>query len=199
VVIPKGERDPSFPEKLRAELPGILRWMVEGHAEYLRRGLDPPEEVRASTAEYRADQDVIRSFVRDCGGGSESASGAVMSLYVEYKQWCERAGERALKAREFKARLVERGLPEPKKSTRGRYIWRGIGLLADEGEDRPPSGQVDLSGPSDNNFPHEAHIEKKHAKRSTEVHSSTLSEDKPPPQLIDIEDHKGPLPSEGLL
>src|SRR3954447_7584379 len=39
IKIPDGEIDKDLPEKLRAELPGILRWIVEGAALYYREGL----------------------------------------------------------------------------------------------------------------------------------------------------------------
>src|SRR5690606_12666871 len=46
------ERDTRLPEKLRKELPGILRWAVEGARLYRQEGMQVPDKVRAATAEY---------------------------------------------------------------------------------------------------------------------------------------------------
>ena len=42
------EQDKQMPEKLVAELPGILAWAVEGCKAWRQRGLDPPEAVSLS-------------------------------------------------------------------------------------------------------------------------------------------------------
>lgn len=64
--IPKEERDPGLQHKLRAEAPGILRWVVEGLLDYLESGLDEPREVLVATAEFRAESDPIGQFLTDC-------------------------------------------------------------------------------------------------------------------------------------
>src|SRR5262249_34700305 len=47
VTIPKSDRDKTLPEKLRAELPGILAWAVRGCLEWRVKGLAPPDSVLA--------------------------------------------------------------------------------------------------------------------------------------------------------
>lgn len=64
--IPKDERDPDLQKKLRAEAPGILRWIVEGLLDYLEGGLQEPQEVLLATAEFRAESDPIGQFLTDC-------------------------------------------------------------------------------------------------------------------------------------
>lgn len=46
VTVPPAERDPDLPEKLRAEWPAILRWMLDGCLEFQRKGLAPPASVQ---------------------------------------------------------------------------------------------------------------------------------------------------------
>jgi hypothetical protein len=46
LTIPPEERDELLPEKLKAELPGILNWMIEGCIDWLERGLAPPEALQ---------------------------------------------------------------------------------------------------------------------------------------------------------
>jgi putative DNA primase/helicase len=57
--------DVHLREKLQSELPGILRWMVEGCLEWRQTGLCPPAEIRARTDEYLAEADVFEKFLQD--------------------------------------------------------------------------------------------------------------------------------------
>ena len=61
VTIPEAERDPQLPQRLRAELAGVLRWAVEGCLAWQKRGLNEPRAVREATANYREENDVLGS------------------------------------------------------------------------------------------------------------------------------------------
>ena len=52
ITVPPDERDEKLGEKLKAEWPGILAWMIEGCLEWQRSGLAPPESVLSATASY---------------------------------------------------------------------------------------------------------------------------------------------------
>ena len=52
-------------EKLLTELPGILRWIVEGALEYQKVGLCIPREVRDAVDAYRRENDGIGIFLKD--------------------------------------------------------------------------------------------------------------------------------------
>jgi putative DNA primase/helicase len=58
--------DVQLVEKLKAEAPGILAWMVCGCLAYQAQGLNPPEVVRAATEAYRKDEDLMGHFLDDC-------------------------------------------------------------------------------------------------------------------------------------
>src|SRR5262249_54371075 len=71
VTIPEAERDKDLPAKLRRELSGILAWAVQGCLDWQRAGLGMPEAVKAATAEYRAEMDVLDQFLAErCEIGS---------------------------------------------------------------------------------------------------------------------------------
>jgi len=53
VSIPKEERDKKLIQKLRAELPGILTWAVEGCLGWQSQGLRTPTAVETAVEEYR--------------------------------------------------------------------------------------------------------------------------------------------------
>jgi putative DNA primase/helicase len=57
--IPKEERDPRLPEKLKAEWSGILAWMIEGCLEWQGEGLNPPDVVTVATREYFEEEDSL--------------------------------------------------------------------------------------------------------------------------------------------
>jgi putative DNA primase/helicase len=54
VTIPVAEQDKRLAEKLQSELPGILRWAVEGCLAWQQEGLEPPLVVKRATGDYRA-------------------------------------------------------------------------------------------------------------------------------------------------
>jgi len=72
VVIPEEEQDTTVPEKLRAELPGILAWAVRGCLAWQQEGLPVPEEVQQATAGYREEMDTFGRFLAAGVTGSPS-------------------------------------------------------------------------------------------------------------------------------
>ncbi len=136
VTIPKAEQDPHLFEKLRAELPGILAWAVRGCLDWQQNGLGEPEEVRAATAEYRAEMDVIAAFLDERCVVHERATTTAQALYDAYTTWCDEYREKPEKQRSFGLRLTERGFGSYKITAgphKDRKGWRGIGLRADDG------------------------------------------------------------------
>lgn len=80
-------RDRDILNKLKAEAPGILRWLVEGHMEWQANGLQIPAKVRAATAEYRTETDTILHFVDDRCNRVEGSRESFRTLYEVYKHW----------------------------------------------------------------------------------------------------------------
>lgn len=124
VVIPKDEQDQELPEKLKLEQPGILKWCVDGCAEWLKQGLNPPESVTAATAEYRSDQDVFSQFLSDCCSIRREKQVMASVLYKRYQTWCLECGETPLSQVVFWQRLSEKGITKTRTS-RG-FLYHGI-------------------------------------------------------------------------
>jgi putative DNA primase/helicase len=146
-------QDPKLPEKLRAELPGVLAWMVEGCLEWQEHGLGEAEKVRVATDRYRAEMDTLASFLADRCVVREGLSVRAEVLYQQYSMWCEDNGERKEAQKGFVGRLSDRGFQRERETrgvNRGRYVWRGLGLRdegdgpdpGDGGSQREPSGPV---------------------------------------------------------
>lgn len=74
VVIPfdgdfQATMDRDLPEKLQAEIDGILAWAVAGFQRWHKRGnLVQPECVVEACKAYRAEMDTVQSFLEDCCG-----------------------------------------------------------------------------------------------------------------------------------
>lgn len=130
VTIPESERDPKLKGiggKLHAELPGILTWAIEGYRTWRQGGLQVPSCVKKATETYRAEMDVIATFIDDkcvMDKGTHSRAG---ELYKKYGDWCMVNGETPVSSTMFGRRLVERGLD--KYHDRGGWVYLGIGIL----------------------------------------------------------------------
>ena len=117
--------DLNLAEKLRAERPGILAWLVQGCLEWQRQGLNPPDSVKAATAEYKAAEDTIATFRADkCieGPGLQVRAG---ELYSAYRAWSEANGEKAMTGTKFGRYFAE--LFDSAKDVNGKF-YLGIGL-----------------------------------------------------------------------
>jgi putative DNA primase/helicase len=88
-TIPKERRDKELPEKLRAEWPGILAWMIEGCRQWLEQGLDPPASVRDATDEYLTGEDAFGQWVEDCCVTGKEQWGIGVKLWGSWKSWAE--------------------------------------------------------------------------------------------------------------
>ena len=101
VQIPKAERDPLIVQRMLAEGPGILNWLIEGARAYLEAGLAPPSEVSQATDELRQDADPYGKFLDDScivsGDMGDSISARELMLCFQF--WQMRRGETPFKDR----------------------------------------------------------------------------------------------------
>jgi putative DNA primase/helicase len=128
----KGEkRDLKLFGRLRAELPGILNWAVQGCLDWQRSGLGRPARVLAATIEYRQESDQFGRFISErCIASPEhTASGG--ALYGAYAQFCQQQGEKPLANNVFAAQIAKRGFK--KKRTRRGLVYQGLGLSSGTG------------------------------------------------------------------
>ena len=129
VRIPDAEQDKGLGARLRAELPGILRWAVAGCLAWQRDGLGAPAGVRRATDRYREEMDVLAGFLADRCLVAPTAQASAAGLYKAYTEWCEASGEKPLSQRALGPRLLERGFAAH-KGTGGQRLWRGVGVVA---------------------------------------------------------------------
>jgi putative DNA primase/helicase len=119
VQIPVEERDPDLAEKLKAEWPAILRWMIDACLEWQRTGLAPPKIVTQATEEYFADQDTTKQWLEDCTeDGGPYAFTAIGQLFASWKTWCDERNLRPGTGNALSDALVDRGFTR-KRATGG--------------------------------------------------------------------------------
>ena len=121
VTIPKAERDPDLPEKLKAEWPGILAWAIEGAVEWHANDLQPPAAVTDATLEYLTGEDLIAVWLEDRCHHEHTARTLASVLYKSFKEWAEAAGERPGTQRAFSTALESHGYRK-EKTMDGRYF-----------------------------------------------------------------------------
>ena len=69
--------DRELEQKLMAEAPGILQWMIEGCLDWQAHGLVRPASVLAATEEYFSDQDLFEHWLEEechCDAGNNNVS-----------------------------------------------------------------------------------------------------------------------------
>jgi len=143
IQIPKEEIDKDLPTKLRTELPGILRWIVEGAVLYHREGLGDPPDVTAATEQYRQESDRLKEFFEDRCVLARTGDGAswkrdgcwlpVADLYAAYASWAEATGNKyPLSKDSFDERLQKLGRkrdrvrPDGGRDAKQIRVWLGI-------------------------------------------------------------------------
>ena len=130
VTIPEHERDPELGHRLELEADGILAWIVQGAADYLAHGLNPPASVRAATDEYRQTEDAFAAWLDECTELDPEAFTPTARLRASYAEWAKRNGSEELTSNAITERLTRRGSPASTLTRRNRARgWKGIRLL----------------------------------------------------------------------
>lgn len=125
----KGEqRDPLMLEKLKAEAPAILAWIVKGAMKWNADGLAVPAIVRDASAEYMGDHDDLTLWMEECCEMEGEAKAG--DLYKSFSLWKKARGEHAPSQTAWGARLTTHRGIEKRKS--GGIKYAGIRLNHNE-------------------------------------------------------------------
>ena len=131
VVIPPEERDRKLREKLKAEYPSILAWVVQGCLDWQKIGLDDPLVVSNAVADYRHEQDVLAEFFSSKCFLNPADAECVVShkeLFTAYQVWGGENSIDPISSRLFSRRLKEKSGIQ-KIASHGQIKWRYIRLL----------------------------------------------------------------------
>jgi putative DNA primase/helicase len=137
VTVPEQERDPELGEKLKAEWPAILRWMIDGCLQWQQQGLTPPPSVAAASAEYLTDQDTLALWLDEKTiSGNASDFTATKDLFASWQQWCKANNEHPGRLQRFTEALQNKHIYKSDRTTlengkrvRGFYGLRLIDMF----------------------------------------------------------------------
>jgi len=120
VTIPLAERDRDLTEKLKAEWPGILHWMIKGCLAWQQEGLSPPASVQEATAAYLDAEDALANWIEDACARDPQAWETSSKLFDSWSSWAKRSGEPGSSMKRFVQVLEARGFtPQRRRNGRG--------------------------------------------------------------------------------
>ena len=120
------QADPYLADKLKAERPGILAWLVKGCLAWQREGLNPPKTVLVATQQYKDAEDTIKMFLQECCADGPTRTVGAGALFEAYKKYCEDNGERPGTQVKFSRYIGE--IYDATKDAKGKF-YMGVGLL----------------------------------------------------------------------
>lgn len=117
--------DKDRAEKLRAEYPRILGWIVRGAMKWQKEGLNVPTEVSLATEEYRTEMDIVASYLAERAKLDPNRMEKASDIYKDYKQWALNGGEYLMSQTKFG---LEMGKKFKKRTAYGCAYYCGLEL-----------------------------------------------------------------------
>jgi putative DNA primase/helicase len=133
VQIPLAQRDKDLADKLKAEWPAILRWMMDGCLEWQRIGLAPPKSVLDATDDYFGEQDTLQQWLDECTTDAGAfAITRLKELFASWKAWCEAANLKPGSDKALSEALRDKGFTKQLNRV-GQSCFRNIVIRQDGG------------------------------------------------------------------
>ena len=134
-------------DKLQAEWPGILAWMVEGCREWQVQGLAPPTAVLDASEDYLEAQELVGQFLDEKCVIDKKEVVASSLLFQTWKEFAEVQGEKPGHQRTFNAAMEAKGFKfERRQQARA---FRGLTLRAAPASGRGWGSNDDGTGSGD--------------------------------------------------
>lgn len=162
---PEKRRSPLEAERaLRAELPGILNWMLDGFRDYYIRleegrgvppGIDPPAEMLDLKDRIMESADPVGTFLKECAVIDEKGRTRTSEFFRAFKAWARDTGARVFTDAALRDNLTEKGFIKGKSN--GVMVFKGFKWKDDPlvetylAEATPPTGGG-VSGYSESDF-----------------------------------------------
>jgi putative DNA primase/helicase len=127
--------DRQLEQKLRAEWPMILRWMVNGCLDWQKSGLVRPDSVIGVTKAYFEDQDLLGQWLNDnCDADPNNPHkwDTVAVLFASWSTYATAAGETSGSKKAFNEAMQSRGF-HSHRGAKGVRIFRGVRLVIQAG------------------------------------------------------------------
>ena len=119
--IPEDQRIPDLKERLRAEYPAILAWMIRGGDSWRLNGMKRPEAIMQSVEEYLQAEDTLGSWLDECCVIGDDNRIQSSEAYKSYAAYVDSHGEGIISQKRFVQRLEDRGFGKS-RSGGVRYV-----------------------------------------------------------------------------
>lgn len=123
--------DHGLKDRLRAEYPAILRWLIDGCLSWREAGLGTASAIANASSEYFADQDAFGSWIEERCVLLSTAQTKPGKLLSDYNSWAKDNGFPAMTSNGFAEALDRRPGLKRVKSNSIRYV-QGIGLKSEK-------------------------------------------------------------------
>jgi putative DNA primase/helicase len=149
VRISDEQKDTELKDKLLAEAPGVLAWIVRGTVRYFEHGLRDPAAIREAVSDYQTDSDPVGDFIARClevSLGDDSYRVTAAELRQAWAGYCEENDVIGTEVREVTTRLKDTygktriSAKSVRDGGQVRRAWTGV-RLSDEGEDMQEHGE----------------------------------------------------------
>jgi P4 family phage/plasmid primase-like protien len=134
-IIPK-VTDGRLAEKIRAEYPAILAWMIEGCLAWQRDGLMPPARVLAATEEYFEGEDALGAWLSECCTTGPDLHEETQVLFRSWQEWANPRNEYVGTVKRFSQAMKSRGFHPCRNGENRRRGFEGVRLIIREGDVR---------------------------------------------------------------
>jgi putative DNA primase/helicase len=125
ITIAADKRDSALPEKLRAELSGILNWLIEGCIKWQQERLTIPMVMQCAIQEYREEMDTLGLWIKEGCIVGDGYKMKAQDAFKSYQRWAVENGFYALCSENFYGKLGERY--KKTRSSKGN-LYLGIKL-----------------------------------------------------------------------
>lgn len=121
-VFAEQEQDRDRIQNLWSELPGILRWAVEGLKKLRQHGgFVIPESSATAVQDYLRDSDPVQQFAEENLVGAPVGGLAPKTIYTCYEAWAKERGFKIMNIATFGKRLAALGLKH--RLSNGKKLW----------------------------------------------------------------------------
>lgn len=124
--IPMEERDDQLADKLRAEYPQILHWMIQGTLGWIDAKLGRPEQITQAVEKYMESEDTFGEWLAECTLPDQDGRCLSGGAYKNYRSWADGSGEFVMSQKRFVQTLVDRGFGTLRSN--GKRFIRGLSL-----------------------------------------------------------------------
>ncbi|WP_368862725.1 phage/plasmid primase, P4 family [Staphylococcus haemolyticus] len=130
--IPLEEIDRDLTNKLKKELPAIMKWCVDGFLEWQRIGLSEPAIIKEQRDEYRTEMDSIAAFIEECCDTNPMQKIKASELFNAYDRWAKENHQHVMSNTKFGREMVKRF---KKNKYNGTMHYYGLALTDESRKD----------------------------------------------------------------